>query len=223
MRLYGLFLNINNMQILNPSIRLFAGETTGEVCTPQPNPQAGLTLVEMLIALVLSSIIFISAYQVISNLVQYQVRARAGDNRQMDYLLLTNIVSQIIEKSLAQNDLYSGAAKNAVFRGRRDSLQLLSRAYSERYDSPGHRVYRLFKRDGELYLHYQAYDENYLDNQQFELATGLKVEDLRFEYYVDGDWVDEWLGERSIPAYIRTVVEFSDTRSADLIRGSSRR
>ncbi len=70
------------------------------IVSADPDSQRGLTLVEMLIALVLSSIIFISAYQVISNLVQYQVRSRVHQELQIDRLLLKNILTNIIEKSV---------------------------------------------------------------------------------------------------------------------------
>ncbi len=188
-----------------------------------PGSQNGLTLVEMLIALVLSSIIFISAYQVISNLVQYQVRARVLSDRQMDNLLMTNMFGQIMEKGIHQSDLHFNVAEQPLFEGRQDSLQLVSRAYSERYDRPGHRIYRMYRRDGELYLSYQAFDENYLDNEQFELATGLKIVDLSFEYFAEGGWIEEWSDDRSIPEFIRTIVEFPGSQSAEWIKGTGRR
>jgi prepilin-type N-terminal cleavage/methylation domain-containing protein len=183
--------------------------------------QGGFTLVETLIALVLSSIIFVSSYQVISNLIQYQVRARIQNSSDMDKLLLTNMLSQIIEKSIHQYDLYYQIHKKFLFQGKRDSVQLVSRAYSERYDKPGYRVYRLYHREGELYISYRAYDKDYLSNPQFQLATGLKIEEINFEYFEDNGWVDEWHDERSIPQFIRVKIDFPGTQSTDWIRRTS--
>ena len=185
--------------------------------------QRGFTLVEMLIALVLSSIIFVSSYQVISNLIQYQVRARVQNSGLMDKLLLTNLLGQIIEKSIHQYDLFYRGQKEAVFRGESSSVQLVSRAYSDRYDIPGYRVYRLYQQDGELYISYRAYDKDYLSNQQFQLATGLKVDDLSFEYFAQNEWIDEWSDERSIPEFIRIIANLPDSGPTEWIRRTSRR
>ncbi len=183
--------------------------------------QDGFTLVEMLIALVLSSIIFVSSYQVISNLIQYQVRARIQNNGHMDKLLMTNLLSEIIGKSIHQSDLYYRIQKQPLFQGERDSVQLVSRAYSDRYDIPGHRVYRLFYRERELYIAYRAYDKDYLSNEQFQLATGLMIDSINFEYFQGGSWVDEWRDERSIPKFIRVNIDFPDLRSIEWIRRTS--
>jgi len=180
--------------------------------------EGGFTLVEMLISLVLSSIIFVSAYQVISNLIQYQVRARAQNSEHMDELLLGNLLSQIIEKGINQDDLFYRSQRKTLFRGRADSIQIVSRAYSDRYDIPGYRVYRLFHRGGELYLSYRALDRDYLSNQQFHLATGLKIEDLSFEYLEQNDWVDEWVDEKSIPEFVRIKTELPGSGSTEWIR-----
>ncbi len=165
--------------------------------------QQGFTLVEMLIALVLSSIMFFSSYQVISNLIQYQVRARVKNGDQLDKLLLENLLSQIIEQSISQDHMYDRVQKKSVFKGKTDSLQLVSRAYSDRYDIPGYRVYRLYQNEGELYISHQAFDKDYSSNQQFPLATGIKIKDLGFEYLEQDEWTDEWGGKSSIPKFIR--------------------
>jgi prepilin-type N-terminal cleavage/methylation domain-containing protein len=191
--------------------------------TLPPSGQRGLTLVEMLIALVLSSIIFISAYQVISNLVQYQVRARVQQDRDLNKLLVTNLLSQIIEKGVSQLDLFNRNQKSALFAGTTDSLQLISRAYSDRYDKPGHRVYQLFQRDGELHITYRAFDSDYRSNQRFELASGLKLENLNFAYFEDGDWIDEWHDEKSIPEFVRIRADLAELGPAEWIRGTNRR
>jgi len=185
--------------------------------------QGGFTLVEMLIALVLSSIIFFSSYEVISHLIQYQVRARVQDGEQLDTLLLENLLSQIIEKSIDQNDLFHRTQKKSVFRGRADSIQLVSRAYSDRYDIPGYRVYRLFRRDEELYISYRTLDRDYLSNEPFQLATGLKIKDLSFEFLEQNEWVDEWSDESSIPGFIRIKADLPGAGSAKWIKRTSRR
>ena len=185
--------------------------------------QKGLTLIEMLISLVLSTIIFASSYQVISNLVQYQVRARVQNDRQLDSLLVANLFTQIIEKGINQYELYYRNQKSTLFVGEPDSLQIVSRAYSERYDKPGYRLYRLYERDGELMVSYRAFNRDFLSNRQIELATGLKVDELRFEYLAQRNWLNEWSDERLIPDLIRINVDFADLKSAEWVRGTSRR
>jgi prepilin-type N-terminal cleavage/methylation domain-containing protein len=185
--------------------------------------QRGFTLVETLIALVLSSIIFVSSYQVISNLIQYQVRARAQNSGDLDKLLLTNLLSQIIEKSVNQYDLLYQIQKASLFEGDADSVQLISRAYSDHYDKPGYRVYRLYHRDGELFIAYRAYDKEYLSDEPFQLATGLKIENLSFEYFEEDHWVGEWNDDRSIPEFIRIKVDLPGPGSTEWIRRTSRR
>ena len=185
-------------------------------------PQRGLTLVEMLIALVLSSIIFVSAYQVISNLIQYQVHARTLYDRQTDKALTINMLSQIIEKSLLQSELYFNPQDKTLFRGEAESIQLVSRAFSDRFDKPGFRVYRLFHRDGELYVQYRAYDENYLSNRKVVMPTGLKIEEIRFEYFDKGHWSNSWNDRRSIPPFVRVQVDFPGAESAEWVRGTGR-
>lgn len=185
--------------------------------------QRGLTLVEMLIALVLSSIIFGGAYQVISNLVQHQTRARIQNEVRVDSLLLDNLLSQVIELGIDQNDLFFRTQKSNLFRGRADTLQLVSRAYSDRFDRPGHRVYRLYQRDHELYVAYRTYDRDYQSNRQFELATGLEIEQLAFAYFEAGEWLDEWSDDQSIPQFIRVTASIRGLKPIELIRGTSRR
>lgn len=194
-----------------------------DLSASKTSKQSGLTLVEMLIALVLSSIIFVSAYQVISNLVQYQVRSTIKNDEHLDWLLAVNMVSQIIEKGINQYDLYYRTQKASLFQGGSDSVQLISRAYYDRYDKPGHRVYRLFQDDGELTISYQAYDRDYQSNKRFKLATGLKLKEIEFEYFEAGNWVDEWTNEQKIPEYIRVKIDFTDHDSTEFIRGTSRR
>jgi hypothetical protein len=177
----------------------------------------------MLLALVLSSIIFVSAYQVISNLVQYQVRARAQSESQLDSLLAANLLGQVIEKGISQYDVYYGNQKSTLFEGDSDSLQILSRAYSDRFDSPGYRVYRLFQRDGELFVTYRAFDHDFLANERFEIATGIHIDSLNFEYLEAGRWLSEWNDDRVIPELIRVSVGFAQRESSTWIRGTSRR
>lgn len=183
----------------------------------------GFTLVEMLISIVLSSIIFVSSYQVISNLIQYQVRARVQHEKQLDKLLLKNMVSQIIEKSLHQYDLFYRAQKKSLFIGEEDSMQLISRAYSNHYDVPGYRVYRLFYRDGELYVSYRKYDGDYKSNNLFELPTGLKIEDINFEYFSADGWADNWHDDDSLPQYIRVSIDLPGTETMQWVRGTRQR
>jgi type II secretion system protein J len=185
--------------------------------------QRGFTLVEMLIALVLSSIIFVASYQVISNLIQYQVRARVQNSGQLDKLLLTNLLSQIIEKSVSQYDLLYQIQQAPFFQGEADSVQLVSRAYSDHYDKPGYRVYRLYHRDEELYISYRAYNKDYHSGEPFQLATGLKIENLSFEYFEEDHWVGEWNDDRLIPEFIRINIDLPGTGSTEWIRRTSRR
>lgn len=197
--------------------------TKKNVKQSQIRQQRAFTLVEMLIAIVLSSIIFVSAYQVISHLIQYQVRARAQHESQMDKLLLTNLLSQVIEKSIHQFDLLYRIPKLVIFQGNADSIRLISRAYSDNFDQPGHRVYRLYQQEGELYVDYRQYDADYMSNQQFKLASGLKIKAITFEYLDENNWVDEWEDDKSIPQYIRITVEQSGNKLLKIIRSTGRR
>ena len=184
---------------------------------------AGFTLVEMLIAIVFSSIIFVSSYQVISNLIQYQVRARVQNDIQLDRLLVGNLISQIIEKSLHQLELYYRINQSSVFKGEPDSLRIISRAYSDNFDLPGYRAYRLYRHDDELHISYRAYDENFQKNQRYDMTTGLRVSQLSFHYWSGSQWLDEWPDEKSLPEFIRVTAEFDDAESQVWVRGTGRR
>lgn len=182
----------------------------------------GFTLVELMIALVLSSVIFVNAYQVISNLVHYRIRADKVNLARQDMLLTTNLLSQIIEKGISQNDLFYRADKTQLFRGEGDSLQILSRAYSENFDSPGYRVFRIFRRKGELYAGYQKYDENFQANAQNGISSGIKLEKIRFEYFTEGQWVTQWQNEKSIPSLIKVTVMLKPQQAFSFIRATGR-
>jgi prepilin-type N-terminal cleavage/methylation domain-containing protein len=186
------------------------------------NRQTGLTLIEMLISLVLSTIIFMSSYQVISNLVQYQVRASSQNDKRLDMLLIDNLLTQVIGQGINQYNLFYRNQKSPLFIGDDDSIQIVSRAYSDRYDLPGYRVYRLYIRDQELFISYRAYNRYYKSNPLFELATGLKVERIRFEYLESGDWINEWSDDRKIPEFIRINIEVPGAGSNQWVRGTSR-
>lgn len=179
--------------------------------------EKGFTLVEMLIALMLSSIIFISAYQVMSNLIQYQVRSVKVAEHEVDALLLRNLLDQIIGKSLHQNQLYFRVEKTAFFSGQADSLQLISRAYSTHFDVPGYRVYFLSVKDSHLVVSYRRYDSNVVASQPEELDTGLALEDIRFYYKSDGDWVDQWPDSKTIPQWIRVYAELPGDRGLETV------
>ncbi|MBT3204724.1 MAG: prepilin-type N-terminal cleavage/methylation domain-containing protein [Gammaproteobacteria bacterium] len=183
----------------------------------------GFTLVEMLVSIVLSSIIFISSYQVISNLIQYQVRSRVHNEVQFDKLLLTNLVSQIIEKSLHQNDLFFQTQRKSLFKGLENSIQLISRAYSRNFDVAGYRVYRLFLHDDELYVSYRKFDSEYLSNRQFEISTGIKVEDISFQYLSADGWLDEWQDNKKFPKFIKIIVELPGSKIMEWIRRTGRK
>jgi len=190
---------------------------------PVMDRQIGFTLVEMLVSIVLSSIIFVSAYQVISNLVQYQVRSRAHQEAQIDQLLLRNILSNIIEESIYENELFSGGQNDPLFLGEPNSLRLVSRAYSKHYDKPGHRVYQIYQREDQIYLSYRRYDRDYDSNHKFEMSTGLKIKDIEFEYFDDKDWSDDWTNEDSIPRYIRVKLELPGSEVIQWVRATSQR
>ena len=185
--------------------------------------QKGLTLVEMLIALVLSSIIFVSAYQVISNLIQYQVRAEKKNDVQLEALLTTSMLGKIIEMGTSQFTLYYRAAKKPFFRGEADSLQIVSRAFSRRFDRPGYRVYQVFVREAELIVAYRAYDRDISSSEVSEIGTGLMVEEIGFEYFYEGGWLNQWANEREIPEFIRVTFNFPGQDSIEFVRRTGRR
>ena len=183
----------------------------------------GFTLVEMLIAIVLASIIFVSAYQIISNLVQYKVRAGSANIVRQDEMLTVNLLSQIIEKSLSQYDLLFHSNQSVVFSGEADVLQAISRAYSENFDAPGYRVYRVFERNGELVIGYQKYDQNYPLNSRREISSGLELKQIRFDYLEDGRWVSQWRNPKQFPALIRTTVERENASPLVFVRATTKR
>ncbi len=185
--------------------------------------QVGFTLIELLIALILSSIIFTSAYQVISNLAKYQVRASTRYLVDQDKRLLAGLVENIIEQGIDQHSLPFAVQREWLFDGRSDSLRLVSRAYSRNFDLPGHRVYRLYQRDGELHVAYRRYDENFRANRRVDLATGLRLDSIHFEYFHDGRWLSQWDDTDSLPRYIRVRIDLAAGEALDLIRGMARR
>ncbi|MCP4078472.1 MAG: prepilin-type N-terminal cleavage/methylation domain-containing protein [Gammaproteobacteria bacterium] len=183
----------------------------------------GFTLVEMLVSIVLSSIIFISSYQVISNLIQYQIRSKVHHEIRADKLLLSNLVSQIIEKSLHQKDLVYQFQKDDFFKGQENSLQLISRAYSKNFDVPGFRVFRLFHSDDELYVSYRKFDAEYKSNRQFQISTGIKLDEISFQYLSSEGWVDNWQLKNQFPEFIKIIIELPGTEIMEWIRSTGRR
>ena len=183
----------------------------------------GFTLIELLISLLLCSVIFVSAYQVLSNLVQYQVRSNRFEGSELDQWLLANLLGEIIEMSVAQVDLPYRYSKNAVFKGNHEEMTLISRAYSRNFDSPGYRSYRLFERKGQLWLAYRAFDGDYQKNREFETRTGLELDSIEFEYLSPAGWVETWRDPRTFPDRIRVSVGFADKPSIVMTRGTNRR
>ncbi len=178
----------------------------------------GFTLVEMLVSIVLSTIIFVSSYKIISNLIQYQVRAKAVYEVGIDKYLIKNLVSQIISQSLDQNIIYYLTQKKSVFVGSENFVQLPSRAYDQHYDVPGIRVYKLFLRESELYVTYKKMDKDYALNEWFELPTGLKLNDIEFEYLDENTWVSEWRNKKKSPRFIRVTITLPNMQSFQWIR-----
>lgn len=185
--------------------------------TANTGRQEGFTLVEMLIALMLSSVIFVSAYQVMSNLIQYQVRAAKKQVVLQDQLILRNLFQQIIGKSLPQSSLYYRIQKNSLFTGQEEKLQLISRAYSDHFDDPGYRVYSLFRKDKYLMLSYRRYDKENIQEIPETLSTGLRVEELAFEYQSDDDWLNEWTDNESYPQKIKVKLLLADQQNVEWI------
>jgi hypothetical protein len=149
------------------------------------------------------------------------VRAVKIAEQQVDELLLRNLLDQIISKSLHQSQLYFRIEKTAFFSGQVDSLQLISRAYSTHFDVPGYRVYFLSVKDSHLIVSYRRYDSNAISEQPEELNTGLMVEDIRFSYKSDGDWMDEWPDSKSIPQWIKVYAELPGDRSLETVYRTS--
>ena len=166
----------------------------------------GFTLVEMLVSLVLSAIIFVSAYQVISNLIQYQVRYSEKSERQLDRLLVKSLINQILSRGVHQTDLFFRIGKDSFFKGEADSLRIVSRAFSDHFDVPGYRVYQLYLSEGELFVAYNRYDQESLNANALVQTSGIKVQQLDFRYYQDGDWLDQWQDDSKIPQTIKVKV-----------------
>jgi len=165
--------------------------------------QSAFTLVELLVALAISSIIFTSAYQVLSNLVQYQSRQGQQAERERQARLLRRLFAGIVERGVHRDDLFQPVGRQTLFNGQPESLQLLSRAFSRNFDRPGYRVYRLSLRDGRLLVGHRRYsgDEQTLDFR--ETDSGLALSSLRFEYFDGEQWLARWRDERRLPRYIR--------------------
>ncbi len=170
------------------------------------NYENGFTLVEMLVSLVLSAIIFVSAYQVISNLIQYQVRFTEKSEKQLDSLLVRGLVDQIVSKGLHQNDLFFRAQNQSLFEGENNSIRIVSRAFSDHYDLPGYRVYRVYAKEGELYVSYIRYDKESLSITPFEQTSGIKIENIVFEYLDNDRWIDRWPKNDRLPLKIRVRI-----------------
>lgn len=170
----------------------------------------GFTLVEMLISLVLCGIIFLSAYQVISNLIQYQVRYNDKSEDQQDELILRNMIGQILAKGLHQYNLYYRIRKEAFFKGEGESIQLISRAYSDHYDLPGYRIYSLYKKNGEFFVSYKRYDKESVDENMINISSGVKINKIAFSYYQEGMWVEQWNDDKKIPKFVKVKIDLKD-------------
>lgn len=177
----------------------------------------GFTLVEMLISLVLSAIIFVSAYQVISNLIQYQVRYNEKSDRQLDRLLIKSLISQILSRGLHQTDLFFRIQKEPFFSGEPDSLKIISRAFSDHFDIPGYRVYRLYVKEGELFVAYQRLDKDSVTTAPLVQTSGIKIKSLNFLYYLEGEWQEQWQEENSIPRIIKVKVTLPDNQIVEWV------
>jgi prepilin-type N-terminal cleavage/methylation domain-containing protein len=179
--------------------------------------QQGFTLVEMLVSLVLSAIIFVSAYQVISNLIQYQVRYNEKSERQMDRLLLRSMIGQILSKGLHQSDLYFKIQKNPFFKGNSDSIQIISRAYSDHFDVPGYRIYSLSVNNNELFVSYKRFDEESVFGEAVKQTSGIRIEKIGFRYYLDGEWLDRWSQVDSIPKLVKVIITLPDNNTFEWV------
>jgi prepilin-type N-terminal cleavage/methylation domain-containing protein len=177
----------------------------------------GFTLVEMLISLVLSAIIFVSAYQVISNLIQYQVRYAEKTDKQLDRLLIRNLIDQIMRKGLHQGNLFYRIQKEPLFKGSQNTVRILSRAFSDHFDVPGYRVYSLYVADGELFVSYTRYDKESLSMTPVNQTSGIRIEKIAFEYLKDGEWVEQWREGDKIPGMIKVKVTMPDNATFEWI------
>lgn len=183
---------------------------------------SGFTLVEMLISLVLSAIIFVSAYQVISNLIQYQVRYAEKTDKQLDRLLIKSMIGQILLKGLHQGDLYFRVQKDPVFNGDSKSLRIISRAFSDHFDVPGYRVYSMYVSEGELFVSYNRYDKESLAMTPTRQTSGIKVDEMTFEYLHNEDWVEQWDEKDKIPAMVKVKVIMPDKSAFEWISATGR-
>lgn len=168
--------------------------------------QSGFTLVELLVSLALSSIIFASAYQVISNLIQYQTRAALKAQMERDRMQLDMMFTHIVEKGLLQSDLPRPQSRKPLFQGHEDSLKILSRAFSQNLDSAGYSVFRIFLRDGEIRVAHAPYGKDQMNRSVSDTPTDIRAGDIRFEYFDGSQWQPRWRDERRLPRYIRLSV-----------------
>ncbi len=167
------------------------------------NRQLAFTLVELLVALALSSIIFASAYRVIGNLVQYQTRSAAQAVREQDTRLLRQLFGQLVEQGIHRDDLYQPLSREPVFDGREDRLQILSRAWSRNFERPGYRVYRLWLDGERLKLRYRIHAADGEAVPSEETDTGIVLDSLRFDYFDGEGWRTNWREPRRLPRFIR--------------------
>jgi|GEM_PF-1106963 len=185
------------------------------------NRNRGFTLVELLVALALSSIIFTSAYQTIGNLVQYQTRAALKDRVQTDRQLLRRLFTRLVEEGLHVDDLRHRFGRERIFRGEKDSIQLLSRAYSRNFKNSGYRVFRLFLRGHRLMVSYRPYGHRSRQTGVSETDTGLRLNALQLSYYDGEHWRSEWSGRRHLPRFIRLVADLESGIRIELVRETS--
>ncbi len=195
----------------------FAVDSTSSECGPVVKRNKGFTLVEMLVSLVLSAIIFVSAYQVISNLIQYQVGYSAKSDRQLDRLLVKSLINQILSKGLHQTDLFYRIQKDSFFSGEADSLRIISRAFSDHFDVPGYRIYRIYVKEGELFVAYNRYDKDSTGMAPQVQTSGIRVQKLGFRYYLNGEWQEQWREEASIPEIIKVTVTLPNDETVEWV------
>jgi len=171
-----------------------------------------------LVSLLLSAVIFVSAYEVIGNLVQYQQRLAVRHRDAGDELLLKNLFTRIIGQAVHVGDLPWQRGKEVYFDGQSESLRLLSRAYSRNYDEPGYRIYRLFLRQGELVVAHVKYGLPPEQRVVRETPTGLRLAGLDLAYWGEQGWQGRWQDVRYLPRYIRIGMKLPDGRRVELIR-----
>ncbi len=183
---------------------------------------AGFTLVEVLVSLVLTAVIFVSAYEVIGTLVQYQKRLEARYRVDGDLRLLENLVEQIVGQAVHVSDLPRPEGKESYFDGKSDSIRLLSRAYSRNFDVPGYRIYRLFVRNGELVVSHAKYGLPPARRVFRETPTGLQLQRLELAYWGEHGWQGQWQDARRLPRYIRLRLTLPDGQQTLLVRETAR-